>query len=175
MRTPYDPPSRADMERQRAANRRVPGPMSGQRDIAAEMRRVADSAAQVETEQVRQWSDEVVTLRQQLAAANKRAEEAEYKHDWCANAAREFLERAETAEARVAELEEHLRLVQEDLGACMEGLEHLKQIASFGPAIHANLGEAGMNEVQLRAEYAEKVQTSTHQWQDADHALGEEG
>lgn len=62
--------------------------------------------------------------------------------------------------ARAAELEA-------DLEICMNALDRLADLTTMGPAIHANICEAGRNEIETRITYADGQRARTAAWQRA--------
>lgn len=71
------------------------------------------------------------------------------------------------AESRVRELEAKLGVADADLEISMDALDKLAYPTTLGPATLAHLGEAGENEVRLRAEFAHEQRQRTAQWKRA--------
>lgn len=132
--------------------------------------------------------DEMAQLRRTAEEATKRAEEAEKRAENAeatSEARRKMVvekadevnrewARAENAEAeRDAARAEVERLTlqrtkdAEDIETMQAALDWLTN-PTLGPAVFTRLGEAGMNEVQLRIEYADRARKECHVWKEAD-------
>lgn len=56
----------------------------------------------------------------------------------------------------------------DDVEKCCDALDYLSSNATIGPAILANIDEAGRNEIETRRQHARKVLHNTHNWKKAE-------